>query len=61
MRWSAPRSNPVRASKAFLKESAIEYGPVVTRPEKIICVGLNYRRHAKEVGMALPESACAFQ
>src|SRR5205807_1895802 len=25
----------------FLKEESIEFGPVATRPEKIICVGLN--------------------
>ncbi len=39
------------AQKAFLKEAAIEYGPVVTSPEKILCVGLNYRKHAQEVGL----------
>ena len=48
------------ASKAFLKESAIEYGPVVTRPEKIICVGLNYRKHAKELGMEPPSQPVLF-
>ncbi|MGC2696905.1 MAG: hypothetical protein WA738_14055 [Candidatus Angelobacter sp.] len=26
---------------AFIKEEGIEYGPIVTRPEKIVCVGLN--------------------
>ena len=39
------------AQKAFMKEAGIEYGPVVTNPEKILCVGLNYKRHAQEVGM----------
>src|ERR1700730_16198949 len=34
------------ARKAFLKEETIEYGPVVAHPEKIVCVGLNYRQHA---------------
>ena len=48
------------ASKALLEESAIEYGPVVTRPEKIICVGLNYRRHAREVGMEPPSQPVLF-
>ena len=48
------------ASKAFVKEGAIEYGPAVTRPEKIICVGLNYRKHAKEVGMELPSQPVLF-
>ncbi|MFZ0931446.1 MAG: fumarylacetoacetate hydrolase family protein [Syntrophobacteraceae bacterium] len=48
------------AGKEFLNETAVEYGPVVTRPEKIICVGLNYRRHAKEVGMEPPSQPVLF-
>ncbi len=39
------------AQKAVIPEHGIEYGPVVTNPEKIVCVGLNYRRHAQEVGL----------
>ena len=37
------------AQKAFLKEENIAYGPVVTRPEKIVCVGLNYRRRLSRI------------
>ena len=48
------------ASKAFVKEGAIQYGPAVTRPEKIICIGLNYRKHAKEVGMQPPSQPVLF-
>jgi 2-keto-4-pentenoate hydratase/2-oxohepta-3-ene-1,7-dioic acid hydratase in catechol pathway len=48
------------ARKAFVKEESIEYGPVVTRPEKIVCVGLNYRRHAQEIGMPLPKQPVLF-
>lgn len=29
-------------------------GPCVPRPGKIICIGLNYRRHAKESNMEVP-------
>ncbi len=32
---------------------AIEYLPVITNPNKIICVGLNYRAHAAEHGHAV--------
>ncbi len=46
--------------RAFVKEEGIEYGPVVTRPEKIVCVGLNYRRHAMEVGMPVPKQPILF-
>lgn len=48
------------ANAALLEESSIEYGPVVTRPEKIICIGLNYRRHAREVKMAIPTQPVLF-
>jgi len=48
------------AAKTFVEESEIEYGPVVTRPEKIVCVGLNYKRHAKEVGMEPPRQPVLF-
>jgi 2-keto-4-pentenoate hydratase/2-oxohepta-3-ene-1,7-dioic acid hydratase in catechol pathway len=48
------------ASKAFAKEDTIKYGPVLAHPEKIICIGLNYRKHAKEVGMEPPSQPVLF-
>ncbi len=48
------------AEGALVAEENIEYGPVVTRPEKIICIGLNYRRHAKEVNLAIPKQPVLF-
>jgi 2-keto-4-pentenoate hydratase/2-oxohepta-3-ene-1,7-dioic acid hydratase in catechol pathway len=40
---------------AYLKdEEALEWGPCVTDPGKIICVGLNYKKHAAETGAAIP-------
>lgn len=48
------------AGRAFLKEGGITYGPVVTRPEKIVCVGLNYRKHAAEVGAPVPKQPVLF-
>mgnify|MGYP000340490348 CR=1 FL=1 len=44
----------------FLKEEDVIFGPVVTNPEKIIMVGLNYRKHAAEIKMALPTSPVLF-
>ena len=32
----------------------------VPRPGKLICIGLNYRDHAEESGMAIPESPVVF-
>ncbi|MFD4662634.1 fumarylacetoacetate hydrolase family protein [Streptomyces halstedii] len=37
-----------------------EYAPVVPRPSKVICVGLNYRTHIKEMGRDLPEHPTLF-
>jgi 2-keto-4-pentenoate hydratase/2-oxohepta-3-ene-1,7-dioic acid hydratase in catechol pathway len=48
------------AKRSFLKEEAIEYGPLVTRPEKIVCVGLNYRKHAKETNQQVPKAPILF-
>ncbi len=35
-------------------EATVTFGPCVANLGKIICVGLNYRRHALESGMAIP-------
>ena len=48
------------AQNAFLKEDNIEYGPIVTHPEKIVCVGLNYRKHAEEIGAPIPKQPVLF-
>jgi 2-keto-4-pentenoate hydratase/2-oxohepta-3-ene-1,7-dioic acid hydratase in catechol pathway len=48
------------AHSAFIKEEGIEYAPLVTRPEKIVCVGLNYRRHAQEIGAPIPKAPVLF-
>ena len=55
---AALQSNAVHS--ALTNEESIEYGPVVSHPEKIVCVGLNYRRHAKEVNMAIPSHPVLF-
>lgn len=36
-------------------EETLNYGPCVTEPGKIICVGLNYRKHAEETNAAIPQ------
>lgn len=43
-----------RGKGAIVAESRARFAPVVPRPEKILCVGLNYRKHAEEAGMAIP-------
>ena len=41
-------------SSALFAEDAVTYGKLVSRPPKIICVGLNYRAHLAETGEKLP-------
>lgn len=41
-------------------ESSITFGPSMTSPGKILCVGLNYQRHAEESGMPIPEFPVLF-
>ena len=40
--------------------SEIQYRPVITHPEKIICIGLNYLDHALETNAKIPTSPIIF-
>ena len=44
----------------LVNEAALTYAPCVTAPEKIICVGLNYKKHAAESGMEEPKTPVLF-
>src|SRR5699024_7278732 len=44
----------------LLDEKDVAWGPAVSRPRKIICVGLNYRRHADETKAKYPEIPIIF-
>jgi len=44
----------------YLPESAVQHAPLVTRPEKIIMMGFNYRRHAAETGTPIPKNPILF-
>ena len=44
----------------FLDEGIITFGPCVTNPEKIVCVGLNYARHARETNNPIPKMPILF-
>ena len=58
------RSGDVAALKnltaPIVDEASITYAPIVTGLEKMLCVGLNYRAHALECGMALPAEPTIF-
>ena len=38
----------------------VRLGPPLLRPSKIVCIGLNYAKHARESGMELPEEPVIF-
>jgi 2-keto-4-pentenoate hydratase/2-oxohepta-3-ene-1,7-dioic acid hydratase in catechol pathway len=46
---SAPRVDP-----------AVRLGPPIARPSKILCIGVNYREHAAESGLPVPEEPVLF-
>jgi len=47
-------------SAVFVEDEQITWGPCVTKPHKIICVGLNYRKHADETNAPYPEVPILF-
>ncbi len=49
-----------RSSAVIIPELEVDFAPLVTRPEKIICVGFNYREHARETGTPVPEAPPLF-
>ena len=50
----------VNASKLPKGKQGVRYGSPFTRPSKIICVGLNYAKHAAESNMPLPKEPILF-
>lgn len=54
MRDIAQRAAPDR------KLSAIKFLPVIPRPGKILCAGINYRSHAAEMARELPKQPSMF-
>lgn len=47
-------------SRHVLPLTEVDLGPPVPDPEKIICIGLNYREHASEAGFDLPSHPIIF-
>jgi 2-keto-4-pentenoate hydratase/2-oxohepta-3-ene-1,7-dioic acid hydratase in catechol pathway len=46
--------------RCFVPEDKAAFGPCVTEPEKIVCIGLNYRKHAAETGNPAPNQPILF-
>ena len=49
-----------KARPAVVKESAITFGRLFTAPGKIVCIGLNYRKHAAETHLPVPRVPVLF-
>jgi 2-keto-4-pentenoate hydratase/2-oxohepta-3-ene-1,7-dioic acid hydratase in catechol pathway len=47
-------------ARLFLSEGRVQHAPLVTRPEKILMMGFNYRRHAAETGTPIPANPILF-
>ncbi|WP_343073196.1 fumarylacetoacetate hydrolase family protein [Salicibibacter cibi] len=47
-------------SHLLLNEEDVDFETPIANPEKIICVGLNYQRHADETGSPYPEVPILF-
>ena len=54
-RWMADH-----AAAAVRLSPDARLGPPIGRPSKIVCIGLNYRDHAEESGMAIPSEPVIF-
>jgi acylpyruvate hydrolase len=51
---------PERGGSRPVPVLAADFAPVIPRPDKVICVGLNYRAHILETGRELPECPTLF-
>jgi acylpyruvate hydrolase len=55
--WQA---DAAAATGPTLPVDGLDYAPLVPRPDKIICVGLNYRDHVAEMGRTPPDFPTIF-
>lgn len=44
----------------LFQEKGMTFAPIISHPEKIICVGLNYKNHVEETLMDLPDNPVLF-
>jgi 2-keto-4-pentenoate hydratase/2-oxohepta-3-ene-1,7-dioic acid hydratase in catechol pathway len=48
------------AASAPRVAQSVRLGPPISRPSKIVCIGLNFRDHAQESGMEIPKEPVMF-
>ena len=54
------RLDALRTAGAVVPRDAVRLTSPVLKPRKVICIGLNYRDHAAESGMDIPEQPLVF-
>jgi 2-keto-4-pentenoate hydratase/2-oxohepta-3-ene-1,7-dioic acid hydratase in catechol pathway len=62
------RNNRASELESFLESASVDdrvngnvrFGPPIAKPEKVICIGLNYRDHANETGSPIPKEPIVF-
>ena len=57
---AADGSVPDRDGAEPVPATTADFAPVIPRPQKIICAGLNYRTHIAETGRQMPEYPTLF-
>jgi acylpyruvate hydrolase len=58
--WAERARSASAGSSVTYALADADFAPVVPRPSKVICVGLNYRGHIREMGRGLPEHPTLF-
>ncbi|GHM99398.1 2-hydroxyhepta-2,4-diene-1,7-dioate isomerase [Cytophagales bacterium WSM2-2] len=49
-----------KSSAKKFELTSVRLGPPVARPSKMVCIGLNYRKHAIEAGLEIPKEPVIF-
>ena len=57
--WASQAATAGTASAAAYDPDA-DFAPLIPRPSKIVCAGVNYRTHIREMGRDLPEYPTLF-
>ncbi|RKS73071.1 acylpyruvate hydrolase [Actinomadura pelletieri DSM 43383] len=58
--WADRAASATSTAATTYPVEGADFAPVVPRPSKIVCVGLNYRNHIQEMGRDLPEYPTLF-
>ena len=49
-----------KRAECYVDPASCPFAPVITGTDRVFCIGLNYRRHAKECGLPLPPAPVLF-